>query len=543
MVLPRDPIPKDSAIVSLNEKRKSGLRIIPDSLRLGLGKKYLDWAEKLRRFRGGTVAYLQDTREYQRSKSEREYQETRPPQGTAIEYLYFCLIEMFHFEDFERLRDGIFRLFPELNDPFRLWGSSTDLVQRTGSIFGGGWGKLGIIVRERKARLVRTFPLREIPELPPEVDTISLELHQTFPSVSFLSLKVHLTEKATQHLLALQNRHYLSVIRFRRLIPWGILRCGHSEEPSSIVRRKEILRWQNDLRGKIEACIEPYLSGHFMQRPSKQGRLPAIDVFALKGIPEGKEAFDKWKETARRWCDSLALDLYPFDTYQSERLLFVWPTRDPEFGRPPYRLLVLWEPYLKSVKTEHFGGSEKEAVAYYTGDTLRGMLPTITVLRFLESVEKNIEKLRRDVFQGMKSRPLFWHRLGSYIKLADAVQRESMLLDRFFMEFEQKKELVRHEMGEAGNLKASGPASGSEGERNLRDVTVGAVGFFSERLKQHASLVTNSFSQYLTIRNIDAMYRLQRKILWLTIIVVALTIVGLVANWEKLSKILHTWFS
>jgi len=370
---------------------------IPEKLRNTLGRKYLDWAEKLPKFGGGVIAMLQQTREDQRKQSEDAYTRSRPPQNTEIEYLYFRLIEMFHIEDCDQLMEGLLHLFPSLNEDWRIEHRYflSFFRHQAGRISRSAYLNLGHIVREREGRLF-AGSYREMSELPAEVDYIGVWLHKILPSVFVVTLDVHLTDGATQRLLELQNRYYLPKIRFKKLVPWGTTGFGYSAIPAEVVMRQEILGWLKRLRGKVEACIKPFVSGYFMQQSSdKIARLPVIEVYALRGIPEGKEPLNAWMKTARGWWESLGFSFYGYNTYSDGKILFVTQDTDLDDGlsKSAHRLVVLWKPYLASISTEGFGRDEG-AVAHHTEYKLTAMLPIIAVSEFLEFSQRNIEKLR-----------------------------------------------------------------------------------------------------------------------------------------------------
>ena len=197
---------------------------ISDEFRAKLGKKHLDLAENPPKYGGKLFAHLQSIRRRQRERSERTYQQSRPPKGGEIEYLYFRLIEIFHTEDSERLLDGLLRLFPKLDDDFSQKDFADNFQRQARQIFGGAWSSLGYILREQKQYpiITATSNFRIIPNLPDEVDLIHIHLHQFLPSLFAIALDVHLTPDGAKYISQLQDRRYLSEIRFKRLIP-----CRH----------------------------------------------------------------------------------------------------------------------------------------------------------------------------------------------------------------------------------------------------------------------------------------------------------------------------
>ena len=64
-----------------------------------------------------------------------------------------------------------------------------------------------------------------------------------------------------------------------------------------------------------------------MQQISEKPRLPAIEVYGLKGLPEGEEAFQKWSKEAWDWSESLGFHFH-YDTYSNGKTLFTWSHTD-----------------------------------------------------------------------------------------------------------------------------------------------------------------------------------------------------------------------
>jgi len=155
-------------------------------MRVFLANKYLDWAEKLPQFGGGIIATLESIRKSQRRWSEEAFGKSRHPQGTEIEFLYFRMVEMFHIEDFEGLKESMIQLIPALEGEYWNKDFSDDFKHYAENVFVGVQGKkLGVIVHKQKGKNFFAQPLREIAELPKEVEYISIQLHKVLPSAFF----------------------------------------------------------------------------------------------------------------------------------------------------------------------------------------------------------------------------------------------------------------------------------------------------------------------------------------------------------------------
>lgn len=189
-------------------------------LRIAVSKKYLDWAEKLPTFRGGGINVLQVTREFDRKEANDHAKRIKPPSGASIEFPYFRLIEIFTIEEFDGLRDGLLRLFPQLSDPLSGRDFASSFGQRADAIKGGSWQHIGYVFRDAKKRFLGLDAYREMKDLPEVVEWIHVTLHRFLPSLIVVALDVNLSDEATNQLNSLQQAAYLPEVQFRSLLPW-----------------------------------------------------------------------------------------------------------------------------------------------------------------------------------------------------------------------------------------------------------------------------------------------------------------------------------
>lgn len=492
------------------------MKLISEKLKSTISKKWLDLAEKMPKSKNGLFSILQALRTHQRERSEHDYESSQIPSGIEIDYLYFCMFDLFQVEDFDHLLDGILHLFPQLySDDLSGETFSSRFRQSIKRITSSWQENVGIIAPNRN-RFFGSRANRQIADLTPEVDYIEVGIHHFLPSLCAVVFGVHLTNKATQCLVELQNKHYLSDIRFKRLVPLGELAIPYSSYGPDWERKQAILEWKRHLHSKIEACLRPYLNGHFMRQYSgKTARLPVIEVYALRGVPEGKEHLEKWLNESWAWRGSLGFDFHSSDTYTDGKSLFAPQDRTTD-SASVHQLLVLWEPYLRSLK-DHIGPDERASVVFHTVYMLMDILPTITLLELLRTSQDNIEKLRQNVFKGTK--PSWRHRivLTPYITLNDIVLQTSMLVARTSQEFEQWQPWFRKDAQELSELEAPWKPYAKE-KQTLGDDMLKFVRFRMDVLKKHAELIESWSTQYLTLRNVYTTYLLALLVLILTFV-------------------------
>jgi len=315
-------------------------------------------------------------------------------------------------------------------------------------------------------------------------------------------MDVILNDHATRHLKQLQEHVYLPQVQFSRIIPWR--RCVWQEYPAELVMNSAIQSWQDNLRSSIETSLRPCLNGYFMHRSSRPlPRLPTIEVYGLQGIPQEPEAFDKWKSEASGWLRSHGLIL-DYDTYGDERLLFRLHKSDRSYEITPHCLVVLWEPYLRLTNKEGFGNDPRAVIEHYTEYTLTSILSGSFLLFYLESLQNEIENLRSEAFNRIEH-PLSRFRLLNNHRFYNSVQKNSILLDRLRMEFEQREDWIRGSLHEAKDLKELTPPKTREG-KDLREAIVSFAKWRLEVLGKHLTHVEKSFSEYLRMENIEVMY-------------------------------------
>ena len=514
---------------------------IPDKIRVTLSRKYLDWGIKFPRIGYRFIPEIKDIHEHQLRRSEEEYKKSRPPEGTEIEFLYFRLMELFHFEEFKLLRGGLNKLFPGIEGGHRETDFSTFFRRYTESISSGGiYYSLGVIYRKvRRGPLPKAF--REIRKLPKEVKYINVSMHKILSSSIVVAFDVHLTKEATETLIKLQQSRYLRRLRFSSLLPWKLSGYKFSQEPIGHVKSEKILSWLREMRKGVEKTIKPYLCGYFLkQRSVNVSKLPAIEIYTLKGLPDVEEPFKIWHQEARNWWRSLGFNFFA-DVYGNGKFLFTWPGFDRLEGSFAYRCVVFWKSYVNLLDRNNYQ-NDTDGIKINTRFTLDTFLPCIELIEFYETAKRNIEKLRQNVFISMKRRSFSWFKLNNLINLNNSVMYESMLQERISMEFEERKEAIRHAMAPYDDIIKIKLNIGDSGGQYLRETLIKGVMWRITRLRKHFSVMKNSFSEYLSVRNMEALFTLQRRILLLTVIIAIATIIGLAANIDSIKNVFNSLF-
>lgn len=369
----------------------------------------------------------------------------------------------------------------------------------------------------------RWFGIRQAtlkPSLPEEVDRIDVGAFQLMPSIFVVTFDVCLNEKATAKLSRSHDRRYLPEIRFAELIPSGFM--ARSAKMADDVMSEEIFHWFEELRGKVENCLKPYANDYFMQHSSARiARLPAFEVFVVKGVGEMKNGLSEWLRESHMWLRSFGFDP-GFLTYTNEEVVLL-PSEDSlwwnKSAKSPHRLIILWEPYANA-KGKDGNNRTNGSVIHHTQFLLSDILPFFAVLEFLGFVQRRIEDLRQRVFRQVNSGWFKKILLGPQTGLNDRILQESFLLDRLITEFRQHESFIsRMERFSEDAARLKSLQASAEGvQRSLKDDLHETTKHRMQMLRENATLIKDWFSQYSALRTTEATS-------WMTLILVILTVV------------------
>lgn len=111
-----------------------------------------------------------------------------------------------------------------------------------------------------------------------------------------------------------------------------------------------------------------------------------------------------------------------------------------------------------------------------------------------------------------------------------------MHLERIIFEIEQERDLVRGSMEELSELSEFLPESYPHKVNDLLSDTLEFIKSRSRKLKTQLRYLKDSFTDFLALQNMRAAYRLQRYVLWLSIIATIAAIAGAISAWPILRQ-------
>jgi hypothetical protein len=349
------------------------------------------------------------------------------------------------------------------------------------------------------------------------VQYIDLTAHKLLPSLIAITADVFLTDKATDRIRGIQGELYLPEVTFRYWNPRRWLHGSSTKMPESIAS-EAVLFWIDGLRSRVEMLLLPFFKGLFLsKRDRSRSRLPAIETFCLVNVPFGP-GFPPWKRNAGHWWRSLGFGVTGINSYEGDARMFSW-------NEDEFKVARLCVP--KSVL------GEQSSTAGLV-DALNRILPAFAVRQLLDSLEIEFTRLRRKMYQRVMS-GVRTNRLRREILNAKELSRLSLLLNRLQAEFEDAKARIAHDAKHLSDLANS--IFPNRPPVTLDAALMEGIAWKSRMVQQHVKLLTQAFSEHVSLLNTRVMYRLQRALFWLTLVYTILTFVAVVASWHQLEDI------
>jgi hypothetical protein len=496
-----------------------------DPLRKAVGGFSLDIAEMLPPFNGGPVQLLQTIRRDNREATSREHVRSRPPAGTAFRYEGCCLFEMFSIEDFEDLERCIKRLFPRTTF-FR--SSYNQFINSAEEIRSGGWSRLGTLVPAGQRSTPRlsnlagaTLQTEVMPTLPRGVKSVEVTLFRPLPSLFALALYLQFDQEATDALALTQQTKNLPEVRFWPMMPMSARRFASSTTTSGQIAVESILSHLDQVRCAAERCLRPFVKGHFTRRSRNAPRLPAVEVYILTGTGPSGVDFQRWKESARGWWQSMGFEFYPWKCYESSNTVLTLSGFSPSKHEVPYKLFCLAD------------GMSGERQYVTISGFLTSAISILSLWEFVDSICLDVGKARHTVYRTLQRHQIL-PRLGPDVDLSRQVARHSILIKRAGVEFTHDQNLLND------GAKDLSQVLNDRGDDQTHGLLTDLLQGIERQIglaRDHIDLMINSYSDHLFVRNMALTYRLQWAVLFLTFVAALSAVVTTAANWNEIGPL------
>lgn len=472
-------------------------------LKKNLTDKFLDIAESLPKFQGGFIYELQSIREQQRRMSDRDYERKIKPDGVAVSLDQVRLVVTFHLEEFQTIRHAILKLFRN-NAEIRAFVNN--LIENEGHIFASNWRNLGSI-SEKKNNLY--YEPECIDELPEHVRTVRVTYHRIMSSLACLTFSFYVDKEYSDSLNKKQGIRSLPQVNFETINP---LRMTHR-----YLIGDEYTNSNKLVRGHTQALVEDlnkWLESRTKLSISTRYVKSVIEVYSLKGAPTESAELSNWFDKNRLWLSEYGVDLWRRDTFRNDDCIYC----SSDYPSKSWPVTIFM-----SIK-------RKDKILENISIQAEPLSITSSISSTINSIRISLEKQRSAGFHELSR---FDKKILNSSGSASNLKRVGIILTRLDHEFRDSKLTIKNSLDEMGKLKIALDTT----ERDFSDDLINKYEFRIKSLLGSFNVVDSSITGYLEVQNIYAMYQLQRKIFWLSIVVTVATIIGVAANWKDLKEL------
>lgn len=484
-----------------------------DNLKLKISTKILDLVEGLPRFRKGTISSLQDIRERQKKWSSKELERRNSPKESNIELSQITLVLTFEHEDFDNVIKGLKQYFPK-NENIQTF--VTSLKESIDKLHASSWHNLGYIAREQGVYL----PYVAVDEsLPLDVKNVSLSFHRILPSVACIIFEFQLNDSVSKALSEIQNQVYLGPVEFKKFWPLSSLHRGYTVGTGTDCAIKSI----NNKKDSVRTGIEAWVKKGFSWKPQTMDAVSYIDVYKISGNPIEPDERRNWLLEYSGWLNEFGIDANGFDTLEGEDFLVSGPRSSNH-------------KYMVSDVVAKFDSKNESEFGDFLEYKVRAIAVSSTIFSVIEKYRNKVEILRGHGFKNLYKRKKLTQRNQYNIQ---ELKRTIVIISRFEHEIKQSGRWIARSISEVGELIDLFRKETVDLGKN----TIDNANYQLKQVKESAAIIDSGLTNYLSVQSIYVMYKLQKWMFILSIVVTIATIIGVLSGWNNLKLLVSGWIN
>jgi hypothetical protein len=448
------------------------------------------------------------------------------PPGVSLSLRRLSLLDIFLPDQTGRLKTFLGELFPRPSDLLADLGRRFD--ETVGPLSYGGWIRVGSISRgiglpgfSRRAR-------RD--ELPDWVDHVEVTVRKLLPSVVVLQIDAQLTAAVDKILTDRLKQPTLPRFEITRIDPISLKIVGYSQTP--YWTPEIISEWLEQLRAELERRLGLGMLGAFAAN-NPIPRLPAIEAYQVVDTRNATLDISNWMDENLSWLHFRGFETSGFSLYRDKTSVFSWTTQRLDNGVPDAHRLIVF-PQLCT----------KDEVYTIIDRAMRRVGSWAALIGWVEVTRRDLAELRDKMFKLVIARRRS-RTLAPYIFLNDVIQLKARSVDRVSREARESN-LALADLFGASAFKQLGHHTSKQNVSDLHCAMKHGLRRGTRELRIEAAQMSRTFSDFVAARNMEASYKLQRKVLWLTIIAaigslpaVAAGISWLRRHWSEVAQLFH----
>lgn len=491
---------------------RHGERIEVGNYKINISTKILNLVETLPRFSKGMISDLQRIRELQHEWAAKSKIKRKAPEEAHMSFETLALTITFEHEDYKSLIKGLKRYFPK-NE--RIKDFVGTLKNTADSLHASNWNNLGYIFKENASYV---FDVTIDNTLPNNITSISLSFHRILPSVSCLILTCHLDDNISKELNKLQDNTYLGEIEFKKFWPLRKLSHRYSINRPHNSSRSELNLRKDVLRNEIESWIKK----NFKWNLKDKYVISYIDIYRISGSPNDEQERKAWLNKNHSWLSDFDITPQSLDTLNGNNFMI----SKPESSNGNSNTSIIMTRFEEIENSRNID----------TFDFKIGSLAISEALfNTLNKHEERITSLRSSGFKNLYKRTKMTKKTQQNIQ---EIKRELVIISRLDQELQECSDFIAISISEIGSLTHSYDNS----PHNLANATLTNSNYILKQIRDAAHTIDTGLTNYLSTQSIYVMYKLQRWMFFLTVVVTIATLVGVSSSWENAKQIILSWF-
>ncbi len=431
------------------------------------------------------ILLLQKLRKEQRNRAKEDLQKRQKPQNTDIELSKIILIVTFEYEEFKYIKK-IINSFKPLDN--RSTQHLKSIVEDSFKVGINRTLRFGVIEeKERQKNYQKFINVKQLNNLPKNVDSISLTYYRPLSSVASLIFEFNLSDKVSETLSNIQTKEHLENIRFK--FPFS-----YEKNFNNFAAKYAINKHKNNVRFDLEKWIKE----RFKLNKQEIKQISFVDLYKIYGNPRTEIELQKWKKDNDNWLNDYAILSNSNCYYSNEKIYTI------HLGYGAYdsvHIVSKLEPHIK-----------KEGNIYEdtTGDDILAIATIQILFSILNKYGMEINTLNAKGLNVLSS----WNQILYALDIIKIKKLKASVL-RYKNEIEEIKNKIYSLISE---LKIEKQIS-IEKEIDLGQEIVGYLEFKIKEIEKSIQMLDSGLTEIVSIYNTKAM-------LLLTTIVTIATIVG-----------------
>ena len=337
------------------------------------------------------------------------------------------------------------------------------------------------------------------------------------PSLACIIYEFNLDISVSEKLTKIQDKPFLGAVEFKSLWPPSRIHRGYTMGASS----DSAINSMNNAKNSVRDNVESWVKNGFGWKPEAIGFASYIDVYEITGNPEDLDERRSWLKDNRAWLYDYGIDVNGINTLEGDGFLI----SDPRSSE---------RDYLISDVVCKFESKNKSQFGDFLEYKIRAIAVVSTIYNVLEKYRRRIEFLRAHGFKNLYRRKKLTRKNQYNIQ---EIKRTIVIISRLEHEFNHSRHWVMHSISEVGELTDLIRKEHVDLGKN----TVSNFNYQVKNIKEAASIIDSGLTNYLSVQSIYVMYKLQKWMFILSIVVTIATIIGVLSSWNSLKALMSVW--